>query len=143
MAAIAFALQLVLMVVVGAHLAPTLLLWPLLMLLTSGIALGVGLFLAPAIGRFRDLRYAIPISLQLLLLASPVGYPLSAVPEGMRNWYMLNPFAGLMESFRTIALDGRVPAATALLPAAGWAAVLIGLGTLYFRSQEATVADWI
>jgi len=142
-AVIAFGLQLVLMVMVGESLKPTLLLWPLLMLLAASISLGVGLFLAPAVVRFRDLRYAIPLTLQLLLLASPVGYPLSAVPHELRSWYQLNPFAGLMESFRTIALQGKVPAATALAPAMGWAVVLVVLGALYFRSQEATVADYV
>jgi lipopolysaccharide transport system permease protein len=142
-AVIAFGLQLLLMVTVGAGLKPTLLLWPLLMLLAAAISLGVGLFLAPAVVRFRDLRYAIPLGLQLMLLVSPVGYPLTAVPEELRGWYQLNPFAGLMESFRTIALRGEVPALTALLPAAAWAVGLLVLGTFYFRSQEATVADYV
>jgi lipopolysaccharide transport system permease protein len=142
-AVIAFTLQLLLMVVMGVDLAPTLLLWPLLMLLAAALSLGVGLFLAPAVVRFRDLRYAIPLGLQILLLASPVGYPLSAVPEEFRHWYQLNPFAGLMESFRTISLHGEIPAPEALLPAAGWAAALLVLGGLYFRAQEATVADYV
>jgi lipopolysaccharide transport system permease protein len=142
-AVIAFALQLVLMVTMGTGLGPTLLLWPMLMLLAAAISLGVSLFLAPAVVRFRDLRYTIPLGLQLLLLASPVGYPLSAVPEGLRGWYQLNPFAGLMESFRTISLGGEVPALTALLPAMGWAAALLLLGVLYFRAQEATLADYV
>jgi lipopolysaccharide transport system permease protein len=142
-ALIAFALQLVLMVAMGAGIGPTLLLWPMLMLLAAALSLGVALFLAPAVVRFRDLRYTIPLGLQLLLLASPVGYPLSAVPEGLRGWYQLNPLAGLMESFRTISLGGEVPALTALLPAMGWAAALLLLGVLYFRAQEATLADYV
>jgi lipopolysaccharide transport system permease protein len=142
-AVIAFALQLVLMVAVGTGLRLTLLLWPLLMLLAAAIALGVALFLAPAVVRFRDLRFAIPLGLQLLLLASPVGYPLSAVPEEFRSWYQLNPFAGLMESFRTIALRGEIPAMATLVPAAAWAAALLLLGYLYFCAQEATLADYV
>jgi lipopolysaccharide transport system permease protein len=142
-AVIAFALQLVLMVATGTGLGLTLLLWPPLMLLAAAICLGVSLFLAPAVVRFRDLRYTIPLGLQLLLLASPVGYPLSAVPEELRGWYQLNPLAGLLESFRTISLGGKAPALTALLPAVGWAAALLLLGVLYFRAQEATLADYV
>ncbi len=103
----------------------------------------VGLFLAPAVVRFRDLRYVIPVGLQLLLLASPVGYPLSAVPADLRHWYQLNPFAGLLESFRAMALDGELPRLAACLPAVAWAAALLALGALYFRSQEATLADYV
>ena len=142
-AMIAFSLQLLLMVVNGVVPRPTMLLWPLLMLLTAAVCLGVGLILAPAVVRFRDLRYAIPLSLQLLLLASPVGYPISAVPEDYRGWYQLNPFAGLMEGFRAISLRGEVPALETLIPAAAWAAVLLMLGGLYFRAQQATVADYV
>jgi lipopolysaccharide transport system permease protein len=142
-AVIAFGLQLVLMLTAGTGLKLTLLLWPLLMALAAVICLGVSLILAPAVVRFRDLRYVIPLGLQLLLLASPVGYPLAAVPEQLRRWYQLNPFAGLMESFRTIALRGEVPALAALLPAAAWAGALLLLGGLYFRAREATLADYV
>jgi lipopolysaccharide transport system permease protein len=142
-AVIAFALQIGLMLVTGTALAPTLLLWPLLMLLVGAICLGVGLFLAPAVVRFRDLRYAIPLVLQLLMLASPVGYPISAVPEELLGWYQLNPFAGLMESFRAISLHGEVPGLELLLPAAAWAVILLAVGGLYFRSQEAMLADYV
>jgi len=142
-ALIAFVLQLVLMLALGVRLAPTLLLWPFLMLLTGAICLGVSLILAPAIVRFRDLRYIIPLGLQLLLLASPVGYPLDAVPRHLRGWYQLNPFAGLLESFRAIALGGHLPRLDHLLPAVVWAAGLMIVGGCFFRAQEATLADYV
>ena len=66
-----------------------------------------------------------------------------AAPEELRRWYQLNPFAGLMEGFRTIALQGRMPGLTALLPAVAWAVVLLALGALCFRAQEATLADYV
>lgn len=141
-AAIAFVLQLVLLLLFGEGLRVTLLLWPLLMVLTAAVCLGIGLILAPAIVRFRDLRFVIPMGLQLLLLASPVGYPLEAVPESLRGWYRVNPFAGLMDAFRSIALDGRVPPWLDLWPALVWAIVLLTAGVAYFRAQEPTMADY-
>lgn len=142
-AAIAFALQLVLQVFLGAGLPATLLLWPLLMGLTAALCLGIGLVLAPAMVRFRDLRFVIPLSLQILLLATPVGYPIEAVPEALKAWYRINPFAGLMEAFRAIALDGRFPLWLDLWPALLWAAALLILGVAYFRAQEPTMADYV
>jgi lipopolysaccharide transport system permease protein len=142
-ALIAFALQVALMIALGTRPAPPLLLWPPLMLLTGALCLGVSLILAPAIVRFRDLRYVIPLALQLLLLASPVGYPLAAVPDHLRGWYQLNPFAGLLESFRTIALEGQLPRAAYVLPAVLWAAGLLVVGGCFFRAQEATLADYV
>lgn len=142
-ALVGFVLELVLLVAFGPGLSPTLLMWPVLMVLAAAVCLGIGLLLAPASVRFRDLRYVIPLGLQLLMLASPVGYPVSAVPRGVRGWYDLNPFAGLIEGFRTIALQGRLPGPATLLPAVLWAVVLLAVGAVYFRAQNATVADYV
>lgn len=140
-AVIAFGLQLVLLSASGVGLAPTLLLWPLLMLLTAALVFGVALILSVAVVRFRDLRYVIPLCIQLLMLASPVGYPLDVVPDSFRSWYLANPFAGLMDGFRRIALHGEAPPMSHLLPAAVWASVLLLCGAVYFRREEATIAD--
>lgn len=142
-ALIAFGLQILLLVIFGAGLSVTLLLWPVLMLLTGAVCLGITLLLAPAVVRFRDLRFVIPFGLQLAMLASPVGYPIDAVPEHLMVWYRANPFAGLMDAFRAIALRGEMPPAVDLWPALVWAVGLITLGVLYFRSQEATMADYV
>jgi len=141
--AIAFSLQLGLMVVTGAPFTAALLLWPVLMLLTALVSLGIALVLAPAVVRFRDLRYVIPVGVQLLLLATPVGYPLSALPPLYRRLAALNPYAGLMDAFRAIALRGEAPPFHDLWPALVWAGVLLVVGGLYFRREEATVADYV
>lgn len=142
-AVIAFGLQLGLMAGYGERFALTLLLWPLLMLLTAAVSLGIALILAPAVVRFRDLRYVIPVSIQLLLLASPIGYPIEAVPERFQAWYRINPFAGLMDAFRAISLRAEVPPLLDIWPAAAWAAGLLLFGWLYFRRQDATIADYV
>lgn len=142
-AAIAFVLQIGLLLAIGPGLHPTLLLWPALMLLTGAVCLGATMVIAPAVVRFRDLRYVMPFGLQLLLLATPVGYPLDAVPAEFRGWYQVNPFAGLMEAFREISLAGELPALGHLLPAVAWAVGLLTVGTLYFRRQDTTIADYV
>jgi ABC-type polysaccharide/polyol phosphate export permease len=48
-----------------------------------------------------------------------------------------------MESFRAISLHGEVPGLELLLPAAAWAVILLAVGGLYFRSQEAMLADYV
>lgn len=142
-ALIAFVLQLGLLLILGPGWQPTLVLWPLLMLLTGTICLGICLILAPLVVRFRDLRYVIPLTLQVLMLASPVGYPIDAVPERLMGWYRLNPFAGLMDAFRAVALRGEFPPWLDLWPALVWAGALTILGALLFRSQQATIADYV
>ncbi|MEO5366629.1 MAG: ABC transporter permease [Magnetococcus sp. WYHC-3] len=86
------------------------LLWlPVLMALLVLLALGVGLGLA-AVGTFkRDILFATPFLLQFWMLATPVIYPASQVPERWRSLFDLNPLVGLIEGFRSVILQGQTP----------------------------------
>ncbi len=99
-----FAVGLVLMAVlmVANGIAPGwgALLLPLWLLLLLGLAIGIGLMTSAMMVRYRDLQYVIPVLLQLILYASPIAYPVSAVPTNLRIWFNLNPLSGLLEAFR-------------------------------------------
>lgn len=86
------------------------LLWlPPLVVLTAVLALGVGLGVA-ALGTYKsDAVFALPLVMQMWLLASPVMYPLGSVPEGWRLLYGLNPMVGIVEAFRTALVKGLPP----------------------------------
>jgi lipopolysaccharide transport system permease protein len=86
------------------------LLWvPLLVLLTSLLAFGVGLGVA-ALGTYkRDLIFATPFLMQFWLLATPIMYPLSQVPERWRLLYGLNPMVGIIEGFRRVVVKSIPP----------------------------------
>ena len=43
---------------------------------------------------YRDVNPVVQISLQLWLYLTPVAYPLSAVPERYRPFFLLNPLTG-------------------------------------------------
>jgi lipopolysaccharide transport system permease protein len=90
----------------------------------------------------RDIGMALPVALQLWMFASPVLYPLSAVPEGWRWWYLLNPMAGLIDSFRRAAIGQPFdPGTIGLVGVAGL--VLLPLTYVVFKQMEATLADVI
>lgn len=83
--------------------------WPLLtapvwLLGLLCLSLGLGFVCCSIMVRYRDLRYIIPVAIQFLLYASPVGYSLAAVKEKVPEWaasvYLLNPIASLLEAFR-------------------------------------------
>jgi len=85
-------------------------LWvPVLLLLTTILAFGVGLFIASLGTLRRDFILATPFIVQFWLYATPVIYPLSAVPERWRTLYMLNPMVGIIVGFRGIFLDNSAP----------------------------------
>ncbi|UJS25728.1 ABC transporter permease [Thiothrix winogradskyi] len=54
-----------------------------------------------------DLRQMMPPLLTVLLLVSPIVYPLSVVPEAFQGWFVWNPLAHLVEGYRAALLDGR------------------------------------
>lgn len=86
------------------------LLWfPILFLQTSVLAFSFGMFFA-ALGTFKkDLVLLAPILTQFGLFISPIMYPLKQVPEKYLSLYMLNPFVGIIESFRNIVLHSAPP----------------------------------
>lgn len=85
-------------------------LWlPLLVLMTSLLALGVGLGVA-AIGTYKhDIIFAMPFLMQFWLLTTPIMYPISQVPVRYQLLYSLNPMVGIIEGFRRVMVRGISP----------------------------------
>ena len=115
---------------------------PLCMLGMMVAALGVGLLLTTLNVKYRDVGSVIGTLLQLWLLASPVAYPTSLVPEAWRLLYSANPMVGVIESFRWSVLGGSLPVAEVLVSAASAAGLLMA-GLVYFASAERRFADLI
>ena len=112
----------------------------ILLVLTAG---GTGTLLAALNVRYRDVKYAVILLIQLWLFASPVVYPASMVPENYRLWYFLNPMAGIIEGFRSILLGTTPFPGQELLVSALVGTVLFIVGLLYFKQTERFFADVI
>jgi lipopolysaccharide transport system permease protein len=115
---------------------------PILALLAFWI-FAVSLVLAAIQVRFRDIGVALPVLVQALMFASPVIYPLSVVPHAWRPWYLLNPMAGIVSSFRDVLLRQAAPDPEPLRFAVLVTAAALPLAYLYFKRAEATMADLI
>ena len=80
---------------------------PVLLLITFMAAFGAGLWLAAVNVKYRDVRYALPFFIQILLFITPVIYPASIA--GKYSWILaLNPMTGVIQTART-ALLGTTP----------------------------------
>jgi lipopolysaccharide transport system permease protein len=75
------------------------------------------------------------------MYASPVIYPVSAVPEKWKLLYSLNPMVGVIEGFRWALLGNAVPDYTAIAASVLVVIVLLFGGMVYFRRMERTFAD--
>ena len=120
------------------------LLWilPILVLL-AGVALAVSLILCAIHARYRDIGVAMPLLLQIWFFASPVLYPLAAVPARWHRLYTLNPMAGIIDGFRSAVLEGRTPDLAALGSAMAIVAVGLPIAYLWFKHVDATMADLV
>lgn len=114
---------------------------PIILVLTC-FALAMSFLFSATQVRFRDIGVAVPLLLQVWLFATPVIYPLSAVPERLRPFYTLNPMVGIVENFRRVILNGVAPETSSLLLSAAIAIILLVVSYLYFKWIEATMADF-
>ena len=115
---------------------------PIILVLTC-FTLAMSFFFSATQVRFRDIGVAVPLLLQLWLFATPVIYPLSAVPARVRSAYMLNPMVGVIENFRRVILHGAAPDFNSLMMSGVVAILMLVVSYLYFKQVEATMADII
>ncbi len=120
-----------------------LLLLPLPLLLALVASLGAGLWLAALNVRYRDVRHTIPFLLQIWMYSTPIVYPASLLPAGLRNIFALNPMVSVVECFRWSILGTETLTAGMLLASCTTALVLLVTGARYFRAMERTFADVI
>jgi len=114
---------------------------PVFLLLAVTTALAVGLWLSALNVRFRDVRHTIPFLAQFWLVATPVAYSASLVPEQWRMLYGLNPMAGVVGGFRWALLgQAQNPGMLLWVSIGAVIALLIG-GVIYFQRVEALFAD--
>lgn len=139
--AVGFFLLLLLMVYQGIMPLWSILLVPLLMLLTLAAALAVGLWLSALNAKYRDVRYVLPFITQLWMLATPVAYPSSLMSQRWRTIYAINPMAGIVDGFRRALLGTGGNVGLMLTVSTVTVLVVLAGGLAYFRHVECTLAD--
>lgn len=119
-------------------------LW-VLPLLSLQIALTVALVLigSALLVFFRDVRFIVPLIIQIWMYATPIIYPVSLVPEQYQMLYFFNPMVGIINGYRRALLHGQAPIPEAVLIGACVTLVLLIAGYLFFKSTEPIFADLI
>jgi len=117
------------------------LLWPILMVPLILLAFGASAFLAALNVKYRDIKYAIPFGIQLLLFITPIIYPSSVLPEDYRWLLALNPLSGLIEAFRFALVPTQQMNWSLLGLSLASSAVIFVVGVIYFKRTERAFAD--
>ncbi len=81
---------------------------PFMVVLTALLALGVGMWMSALNVKYRDIRYALPFAIQLLMFATPIIYPSSMVPAPWKHILIVNPLAGIIEGYRSALVRNAV-----------------------------------
>jgi lipopolysaccharide transport system permease protein len=118
-----------------------LLLWPVLLVPLVLLAFALGAFLAALNVKYRDVKYAIPFGIQLLLFMTPIIYPSSVFPERFRWLLALNPLSGLIETFRYALVPTYPVHWDALGLSLAVTAVVFVVAVMYFKRTEKAFAD--
>lgn len=137
---IAFVLLIGLMLYYKVALTWNLLVFLPLVLLTTLLAIAVGMWLSALNVKYRDIRFALPFIIQLWMFVSPVFYPSNILPEKWRLVFTLNPLTGIIDGFRS-SLFGRPTNWTALGVSALITILLLVYASYSFRRMEKTFAD--
>jgi lipopolysaccharide transport system permease protein len=140
--AIAFGIMLVLMAYYRVALTWNILMFPLIVMLITLLALGMGMWLSALNVKYRDVRFALPFLVQLWMFVSPVIYPASFLPAKFRWLLSLNPMTGLIEGCRS-SLLGLPFNWTSLAASAGITLILLIYSSYAFRRMERSFADII
>lgn len=115
---------------------------PLFVVLMMMIPAGLGCWLSALAIRFRDVKFAMPFLLRMLIYTAPVLYAASSIPHEWRLLYSLNPLVAVVEGYRACLLD--LPMQwDYILPGMITGTLLFVSGVMYFRRMEFVFADVI
>jgi lipopolysaccharide transport system permease protein len=115
---------------------------PFFILLMVAIPAGIGMWSSALAIRFRDVKFAMPFVVRMLIYTAPIVYSAAAIPETYRILYSLNPIVAVIEGFRACLL-GTPISWPFILPGLATTIFLLFGGALYFRTMERVFVDVI
>lgn len=116
---------------------------PLLILLMAGFALGLGMIFSSMTTKYKDLSFLLAFGIQLFMYATPVVYPISAMPEKFRWFVNANPLTGVFECFRYGYLGAGHFDPSSLWYTTVFVIVLLFLGVITFNKVEKSFMDTV
>ncbi len=118
------------------------LLLPFFILMMISVPAGIGFWLSSLAIRYRDVKFAMPFVMRMLIYSAPILYSANEIPEAYRLAYSFNPIVGVIEGFRASLLGSPVPWEY-VLPGVFTCVILVASGAMYFRRMERIIVDVI
>ncbi len=124
------------------HPSWNLLLFPFFLIMMMTIPAGIGMWLSALAIRFRDVKFAMPFVIRMLVYTAPIVYSASTIPDKYRIVYSLNPIVGVIEGFRSCLLGTTMPWLF-IVPGIITSLLLLISGAMYFKKMERIFVDVI
>lgn len=110
---------------------------------TAGLGLGMGMMFSIMTAKYRDLVNVIHLIVRLLMFATPIIYPLSAVGPEVRKWIMLNPLSSMFEFFRVGFLGQGTVSALQIVYSVACMLIVVVAGSMMFNKFSNKLQDVI
>jgi lipopolysaccharide transport system permease protein len=129
----------------GANVHPNflVLLSPYLIFLLALIALGTGMIISAMTTKYRDLVFLLTFGIQLLMYATPVIYPMSALSKKYAWLIRSNPLSSIIETFRYAFTGSGQFSWASLVYSTLFAFALLAVGTIVFNKVEKNFMDTV
>ena len=134
----------------NAHLTLYALLFPLLVIMMAGLALGFGTIISSLTTKYRDLQVLFSFLVQLWMYATPIVYPLSQTAGrqlygiSVKTLMCLNPVTPVIEAFKYGFLGaGEFVGWRWLIYSFVFMVLLLGLGIVVFNKVQKSFMDTV
>jgi lipopolysaccharide transport system permease protein len=118
-------------------------LFPLLVVMSAGLALGFGIIFSSMTTKYRDLTFLLQFGVQLWMYATPVIYPLSTMAPDKQWIFQLNPMTSIIETFKFGAVGNGVFSWGWLVYSFGFMLLVLFVGILIFNKVEKDFMDTV
>ena len=116
---------------------------PLVIIILAMIAMGSGIMISSLTSKYRDLTMVVGIGLTVLMYATPIMYPLSAIPEIYKPYLFLNPISPLIEAFRYVFTGTGIFVFSQIIYSFLFALLILVLGIFVFNKTEKKFMDTV
>lgn len=114
---------------------------PVIMLVEYILALGMAMLTSAITVYFRDLEHILGIVTMAWMYMTPIMYDKSIVPENLMPIFNLNPMTHVIECYRAVLYEKKIPDLTTLLSAAGLGILILIVGILVFNKLQKLFAE--
>lgn len=121
-----------------------LLLFPLLVVMIAGLALGFGIIVSSLTTKYRDLTILFTFIVQLWMYGTPIIYPLNTLTNGtLKLCMMINPVTGIVEAFKFGSLGVGYFSWTVLAYDFLFMLVVLTIGIVLFNKIQRSFMDTV